>query len=224
MNSKLRMIVIDDHPLMREGIVASFANYNSQFEIVGSGGTSDEAIELVGTLQPDLLLLDVSIPGGGLEAATIICSDYPKLKVIMLTVSERPSTITSAFAAGARGYILKGVSGDELVRAVVSVSKGNTYVSPELAGKIFSPNSIEAEKQSQAELQLRSLSSRELEILNLLNVGNTNKDIAKQLQIGEKTVKYYLTQIFEKLAVKNRLEAVIFFRNTTKVVDLRMSH
>ncbi len=221
MNSKLRLIVIDDHPLMREGIIATFLEHGSMIEVVGVGGTADEARALVKSCQPDVVLLDISIPGNGLDAATHICSDHPGVKVIIFTVSERPANVTTAFAAGAKGYILKGISSEDLIRAVASVAQGNTYVSPELAGKIFSPNSLEAEQYSLAELQLRTLSSREMDILELLNHGHTNKDIAKHLEISEKTVKYYLTTIFDKLSVKNRLEAVIFYRDTSRLIGMK---
>lgn len=224
MNRRIRIVVIDDHPLMRKGIAASLHDHSSMLEIVGSGGSAGEAVALTIDNQPDIVLMDVGIPGGGLEATADICTNHPQVKVIILTVSERAANVMKAFEAGASAYILKGIDTDELLRVIVSVSNGNTYVSPELAGRIFAPGNQEAAELSKAEGRLRALNVRELEILELLNRGSSNKDIASQLELGEKTVKYYLTAIFEKLAVKNRLEAVVFFRDTNQKIELNAGH
>ncbi len=224
MDRKIRVVVIDDHPLMRIGISLALGELSSSIEIVGSGGSASEAIALSNERQPDVILMDVGIPGGGLDATADICSNRPTAKIIILTVSERAENVVKAFQVGASAYVLKGIDTDELKKVIVSVSNGNTYVSPELAGKILSPSTKETTELSNAESRLRALNTRELEILELLNRGNSNKDIASQLEIGEKTVKYYLTTIFGKLAVKNRLEAVVFFRNTSQKIELDFRH
>jgi two-component system, NarL family, nitrate/nitrite response regulator NarL len=221
MSVSIRIVVIDDHPIMRDGILSVFAYHGPNFEVVATGGTAAEAIVLARSKEPNVMLLDLGIPGGGIEATAQISSENSSVKVIIFTVSENSAHIVSALDAGAKGYVLKGTSSDELVRAIVSVSNGNTYVSPELAGKLLSSNRDKTNAQIEAEERLRALSAREVEILNLLNCGNSNKDIARQLDIAEKTVKYFMTAIFNKLAVKNRLEAVVFFRNTHPYNDLR---
>ena len=224
MDRKIRVVVIDDHPLMRIGITSALGELSSSVEIVGSGGSAIDAIALSNEHEPDVVLMDVGIPGGGLDATADICSSRPNAKIIILTVSERAENVVKAFQVGASAYVLKGIDTNELLRVIVSVSSGNTYVSPELAGKIFSPGTKETAELSKAESRLRALNTRELEILELLNRGNSNKDIASQLELGEKTVKYYLTTIFGKLAVKNRLEAVVFFRNTTQKIGFDSRH
>jgi two-component system, NarL family, nitrate/nitrite response regulator NarL len=218
MSLRIRIVVIDDHPIMREGIISVLALHNQDLEIVGTGGTAAEAIELARAKEPDVMLMDLGIPGGGVEATLTISKEHTHIKTIIFTVSEHAAHIASALNAGAKGYVLKGIDSEELVKAIVSVSNGNTYVSPELAGKLLSSNRDKTSVQIEAAKRLRALNVREVEILNLLNCGNTNKDIAKQLDISEKTVKYFMTAIFNKLMVKNRLEAVIFFRNTHSAV------
>jgi two-component system, NarL family, nitrate/nitrite response regulator NarL len=219
MDRRIRIVVIDDHPLMLAGIVATFENHDTMLEVVGSGCSAVEARLLAAQKQPDVVLMDINTLGESLEATSHICSINPDTKVIVFTFSERAENVVAAFDAGAKGYISKAIGSDELVRAVKSVSKGNIYVSPELAGKIFAPSSKNAALHFAAEDRLRTLSVREVKILELLNGGRSNKDIAGQLAIAEKTVKYYLTTIFGKLAVKNRLEAVIFFRDTSRNID-----
>jgi two-component system, NarL family, nitrate/nitrite response regulator NarL len=222
MERRIRIVVIDDHPLMRKGIVATFENHDDVLEVVGVGTTPQDAILLADEKIPDIVLMDIGNSIGSLGTTAHICSTHPNVKMVILAASEHPENVVLAFDVGAKGYISKGISSEELVRAMISVAQGNTYVSPELAGKIFAPNGKDTSRQFEAEGRLRALSAREFEVLELLNCGKSNKDIASQLDIAEKTVKYYLTLIFGKLAVKNRLEAVIFLRDTHHNTDLWM--
>jgi two-component system, NarL family, nitrate/nitrite response regulator NarL len=220
MDKKICIVVVDEDPIMRDGIVSAFGFLSSTFDVIGSGGSAREAIRLADELKPDMMLLGLKITSQIKAATTQICTSHPSLRLVIFTVSELATEVVAAFDLGAKGYILKGITSAELVKALLSVWDGNTYVSPELAGKILAPNSKATSEQIAATGRLRALSEREISILELLNRGKTNRDIAKHLAIGEKTVKYYLTLIFGKLAVKNRLEAVVFFRDTNQSVNL----
>jgi two-component system, NarL family, nitrate/nitrite response regulator NarL len=209
---------------MQRGIVATCDSHAGMFEIVATGRSAFEAITLSNEKKPDVVLMDINIPGGSLQTVAEICSNNPNVKLAILTLSEGAANVSLAFAAGAKGFISKSISCEELLRAIISISNGNTYVSPELAGKIFAPNKNDTATKIEAEGRLRALNSKETKILELLNSGKTNKDIASQLAITEKTVKYYLTTLFGKLAVKNRLEAVIFFRDAQVVLDQWTRH
>ncbi len=219
MESRIRVVVIDDHPLMLKGIIATFENHNSILEVVGAGRTEQDAILLTNEKKPDIVLIEIGNSIGSLGAIAHICSVHPNAKLVILAASEHPENVALAFDVGAKGYISKSISGEELVRAIISIADDNTYVSPELAGKIFAPNARNENQQFEAEERLRALSAREVKVLELLNCGKSNKDIASQLDVAESTVKYYLTMIFDKLAVKNRLEAVILFRDIHKSTD-----
>jgi two-component system, NarL family, nitrate/nitrite response regulator NarL len=204
---------------MRKGIIATFESHSAIIDVVGAGRSANDAMILTSEKKPDIVLMDIGNSIESLGTAAHICSTHPNVKLVILAVSERPANVALAFDVGAKGYISKGISSEELVMAMISIADGNTYVSPELAGKMFAPNGNETDRQIKAEGRLRALSAREVEVLELLNYGKSNKDIASHLDIAEKTVKYYLTMIFGKLAVKNRLEAVIFFRDTNQNTD-----
>jgi two-component system, NarL family, nitrate/nitrite response regulator NarL len=208
---KITVGIVDDHPLMREGVAQSLRNASSVIEIVATGGTAEEAIAIAKNHGPDILLLDVSIPGGGIEAAYAIAANGFNGKIVMLTVSERPSHVTAALEAGARGYLLKGASGKELVRAILAVHGGQVYVSPELAGLLLS-GPLEHLKEN---IQIRDrpiFTERENNIAEFLAQGKTNKEIAEILNLREKTIKHYMTNIFQKLGVRNRVEAVLLIK------------
>ncbi|MGI9405138.1 MAG: response regulator, partial [Hyphomicrobiaceae bacterium] len=189
MSDIIRIAVVDDHPLMRDGII-HFLTSDPAFELVGEGSTKDDAVTLAEEKQPDILLLDISMPGGGITAARRIAASHPSIKLVMLTVSENEKHVEAALEAGARGYILKGVGGDELQRALMQVRDGNLYVSPELAGLLLSGS----EKDP-----VSSLSAREAQIFSLIPDGLSNREIGERLDLSEKTVKYYMTGIFQKL-------------------------
>jgi two-component system nitrate/nitrite response regulator NarL len=207
---KLRIGIVDDHPLMREGIARTLNELTSQIDIVATGGTADDALNIAREHSPDVLLLDVSIPGGGIEAAYSIADKDQTIAIVMLTVSERPSHVTAALAAGAKGYILKGISGQDLLRAIQLVSQGQSYVSPELAGQLLLKKNDPKEPLRAAPRPV--LTAREEKIADLLGRGKTNREIAEILNLREKTIKHYMTNIFQKLGVRNRVEAVLAMR------------
>lgn len=201
MTDKISIVVIDDHPLFREGVVTSLME-SGVFDVVAQAGNKDDAVVEVERNMPDLALVDVSMPGGGIETAAAIKKNCPIVKIIMLTVSEREDDVQAALRAHASGYVLKGVSSKELVRVLQNVYNGETYITPTLAGTLLINNA----NNTNAEFDL---SDREKQILEKLAVGMSNKEIAKIIHLSEKTVKHYMTNIMNKLQVNNRVQAAI---------------
>lgn len=205
------MVIVDDHPLLREG-VAHMLRAEPDIDVVGEGATGDEAIRLARDLLPDVMLLDINIPGGGLHAARIIGEAFPVTKIIMLTVSEEEDDVLTALKAGARGYILKGIAARELVRIVRSVYAGDVWITPNLAASLLMDWS-RVSTQTRAEPgPLDGLTEREHGILTLVAAGKSNKEIGQELFLTEKTVKHYMTNILQKLHVRNRVEAAMLLR------------
>lgn len=205
--SVVRLAVVDDHPLFREGVVASLS-VDKSLDIVGQGGTAEQAVQISQDLLPDVLLLDISIPGDGIFAMREISRLCPFVKVIMLTASEDEQNVSAALEAGARGYILKGVGSQELLRTVHAVNNGESYVTPQLAARLLTMMRAPKEAVSVNE-DLPGLTRREEQILDSVAEGKTNKEIARILKISEKTVKHYMTNIMHKLQVRNRVEAAL---------------
>lgn len=204
----IRIVIVDDHPLFREGVATTLASY-PDIEVVGEGCSADEALRLARDLLPDVLLLDVSMPGGGVNAARDIAAAYPVIRIIMLTVSEHEEDVLKSLKAGARGYILKGVTARELVGIVRAVHSGESYVTPALAASLLADFRDEGSDASSNGGPLDELTVRERQILELLATGRSNKEIARSLELAEKTVKHYVTNILEKLQVRNRVEAAV---------------
>ncbi len=208
MPDRIQVAVVDDHPLLREG-VANTLSASPNIEVVGQGETAEDAIRLAGDLLPDILLLDISMKGGGINAAREISAAYPVVKIVMLTVSEREEDVAASLKAGARGYILKGVTARDLVTAVQSIHAGESYVTPTLAA-----NLLLEWQEGQGDIDFPTspfdeLTERERQILELLATGCSNKEIARDLDLSEKTVKHYMTNILQKLQVRNRVEAAL---------------
>lgn len=204
----IRIVIVDDHPLFREGVATTLASY-PDIEVVGQGASADEAVRLARDLLPDVLLLDVSMPGGGVKAAQGIAAAFPVIRTIMLTVSEHEEDVLKSLKAGARGYILKGVTARELVAIVRAVHNGESYVTPTLAASLLADLRDEGSDASSSDGPLDELTVRERQILELLATGRSNKEIARSLNLAEKTVKHYVTNILEKLQVRNRVEAAV---------------
>ena len=210
MADEIRILVVDDHPLLREGVVSTL-NSDKKFTVVGAGGSYDDAMQLAPQLMPDIVLLDVSMPGGGVNAARDLHEAIPVIKIIMLTVSEDEKDVMSALKAGASGYILKGVSGTELIKIVNNIQSGETYITPSLATNLL-VDSYESESPSEDSVLMKELNEKERDILNHLSHGLTNKEIAAKIFLSEKTVKHYMTNILQKLQVKNRVEAALLIQ------------
>ena len=206
MPDRIRIAVIDDHPLFREGVTHTIRN-SKVLEIVAEGACAEDAVRIAKDQVPDIVLLDVSMPGGGLEAARTIAHVCPLVKVIMLTVSESEDHVSQALATGAQGYVLKGTSGPELIDTLRAVSQGGSYVSPGLAARLLT--NARRPTRAAPDSDLPDLTKREHSILNLVSRGLANKEVARALNITEKTVKHYMTNIMQKLHVRNRVEAAL---------------
>jgi two-component system nitrate/nitrite response regulator NarL len=192
--------VIDDHPLFREGVVRSLSEVDG-FVIVGEGATAEDAVRLALSDRPDILLVDVSMPGGGLNAISEVLTLSPYTRIIMLTADEEIDTLASALQRGAAGYVLKGIGSRGLSDAIRRVYSGSKVVSPSMSAKVLE-STLEGAWQSK-------LTPREREVMDLVAEGLSNKHIGRRLNLQEKTVKHHLTQIFLKLDVTNRTEAAI---------------
>ena len=206
MTNPIRIAVIDDHPLYREGTVQMLRRAHG-IEVVADGATAVDALKVAQEYLPDVILLDLGIPGGGIEAAANIAGVCPYVRIIMLSASENEQDVTSALQAGARGYILKGSSGSEVVETVLAIYRGEHYVAAGLGARLL----IKISKRIEAVVNdnLRDLTSREGEILALVSRGMSNKEVARCLKCAERTVKHHMTNIMQKFEVRNRLQAVL---------------
>jgi len=181
------------------------------FEIVGEGATAQDAERIASTVQPDLLLLDISLPGGGLAAVATILADHPAQKIVMLTVSEANADVTKALNAGVQGYILKGVGSRALADILRNVAAGESYLTPTLSARLLSDLQSPQPANGLAD-RLRQLTERQTEILRLVAEGLSNKEVALRLELQEKTVKHHMTGVLSKLNVRNRTEAALMMR------------
>jgi len=218
---KIHLVIVDDHPLFREGVVAILGT-EPDMEIVGQGDTAEAAIRLSRDLMPDVLILDINIPGGGLEAAQAIASAYPVIKIVMLTGSPDEDNVLTALKAGALAYVLKGVSARELVEILHTVQAGESYVTPTLAANLLMEMSTTSpNERTQADNNLDDLKEREREILELIATGKSNKEIGLQLHLTEKTIKHYVTNILHKLQVQSRVQAALLAQQKMRPKDSR---
>ena len=208
MSDTMQIVVVDDHPLFREGVAHTLAA-EPDIEVVGQGASAAEAVRLAQELLPDLILLDIHMPGSGLQAAQTITATCPVTRIVMLTVSEEEEDLLAALKAGARGYILKGVPARELVRILRGVCGGESYVTPALAASLLREMTGSAPGARPPADPLNELTEREREILEGVAEGLSNKEIGQHLHLSEKTVKHYMTNILQKLQVRNRVEAAL---------------
>ena len=208
----IRILVTDDHPLFREGVVHSLAS-EADFEVVGQASSGEEALRMARDLLPDVVLLDIAMAGwDGLTTAERITTACPATRIVMLTVMEDEDKLLAAFKAGARAYVLKGVSARELARVVRAVAQGEVYVTPSLAAGIL----VTLTRGHAPRDPLEELTERESEILKLVRQGLTNREIGERLHLSEKTIKHYITNILEKLHVRSRVEAAMLAVGATR--------
>jgi DNA-binding NarL/FixJ family response regulator len=212
-SEKIRLVIVDDHSIFREGLL-SVLSTEPDIEIVGEGASAEDALRLARELLPDIIFLDISMPGGGLTAAQSIVENYPVVKIIILTGSEGEAHVLTALKTGARAYVLKGVAARELVNILHMVQSGEIYVTPTLAASLLSEMTA-GPRNDPSEGAFDKLTEREHEILALIAAGTSNKEIALQLHLTEKTVKHYVTNILQKLQVQNRVQAAILALKTS---------
>ncbi|MBS7661293.1 response regulator transcription factor [Pseudomonas lalucatii] len=203
MSGRIRIGIVDDHPLLRQGVAAALKRI-ADFEVVEQGGSAEEAERIAAKYRPDVMLMDVHMPGDSFAAVRAIVTDNPSVRIVMLTVSESEDDAYAALEAGARGYVLKGVSGPELAQAIRNVATGQTFITPGFAGKLIS----DLQKHKDGEKSVDELTHREEQIIREVANGLTNREVAEKLSLSEKTVKHYMTSIMQKLQVRNRVEAV----------------
>jgi DNA-binding NarL/FixJ family response regulator len=208
LNNTIRVVIVDDHPLFREGVARTLAE-EADLQIVGQGISADEALALTQQLAPDVLLLDIDIPGHGMSVIERIAHELPT-RILMLTAAADEDYVIAALKAGAHGYALKGVSARELADIIRTVNAGKGYVPPELAARLLTGMVAPASAAN----QLDDLTDRERQILELVADGASNKEIAHALNVAEKTVKSYMTSIMQKLQVRNRVEAALLLRSS----------
>jgi DNA-binding NarL/FixJ family response regulator len=202
MHERIRVAVVDDHALFRAGVIQSLA-LDGAIDVVGEGASAAEAVQLARELELDLILLDVSMPGNGIEAAREILRMAEPPRVAMLTVSEDDDDVTGALEAGAVGYLPKGIRVPDLIVAVRNLKDGRSVVSPDLALRVLS-NKVRAEASP-----LTSLTDQERRTLRLVASGLSNREVGERLDVQEKTVKYHVTNILRKIRARNRVEAVL---------------
>jgi DNA-binding NarL/FixJ family response regulator len=211
--SVTRIVIADDHPLYREGVARSLVE-SGRFDVVGEAATGQEAVAMVARLAPDLALLDISMPDGGIAALRQIALMPRPPRVAMLTVSEEDDDVMQALKAGASGYVLKGVGSRELVQILSDLAEGGTYVAPSLAMKVLT--AMNAPRRTKEKDPIDALTKREEDILRLVAEGKSNKEVGLVLDLQEKTVKHYMTTILQKLHVRNRTEAALIARDRWK--------
>lgn len=194
--------------MVRLGLKA-LLEHNTQFEVVGEAGTAREAIEQVGRHLPDVVLMDIRLPGtSGIEACEEITHKYPNTRVIMLTSYAEDEMLFSAIRAGASGYVLKQIAGEDLIRALEAVGRGEALLDPAVTQRVFQ-EVRRAVKEEEASA-FANLSQQERHVLLLVSEGRTNREIAKALFLGEGTVRNYVSSILSKLGVSNRAEAAAY--------------
>ncbi len=202
----LRILVAEDHPLFRKGMISLLESV-SDFEVAGEATTGEEAVAHTADLPPDVVLMDLQMPGGnGIEATRKILQDSPNFRILVVTLFEDEDSVFMALRAGARGYILKDADEEEMVRAIRAVGRGEAIFSPAIAERVLSYFAAPRPTMLQA---FPTLTDREREILHLIAQGYPNSAIAKQLSLSTKTVGNYVLNIFAKLQVADRAQAII---------------
>lgn len=197
----IRVVVLDDHPIVREGLVSVLSD-EEDFEVVGSAGSAEDGLTLIEELKPDVVLLDLELGGmSGVAATPDILRRSPGTQVLVFTAYDTDELVFGAVRSGARGYVLKGASSEEIARAVRSVHAGESYLEPRVASKLLAE--VTAPRRFAG-----LLTERERAVLRLIAAGLANKQIARSLSISERTVKFHVTSILNKLDADNRAQAV----------------
>ena len=202
----LRVLIVEDHPLFRDGL-RGLLETTEDLQVAGEAATGEAAVTLARKLQPDVILMDLNLPGlHGIEATRQITGDSPRINVLVLTMFEDDESVFSALRAGARGYLLKGASQDETLRAIRAVANGEAIFGPSIAARVMR---YFAAPPGRAQQPFPELTDREREILQLIAHGSTNEIIADTLVLSLKTVRNHVSNICGKLQVADRSQAVI---------------
>ena len=205
---KIRVLLVDDHEIVRLGLI-TLINDQPDMEVVGEAGTAAEAFRSVERLRPDVVMMDVRLPGeGGIEATKKITTHFPETRVVMLTSFANDELVVRAIRAGAVGYVLKQVGNDELLRAISAAAKGEALLDPGTTARLLAR--VRAAERKADEDAFRDLSDREMDVLAQVARGKTNAEIGEILNLSEKTVRNYVSTILEKLHLNNRIELATY--------------
>ncbi len=206
--TKTRVLLVDDHNIVRLGLM-TLINDQPNMEVVGEAGTAGEAVRAVERLRPDVVLMDIRMPGeGGIEAARAIATRFPQTKVVMLTSYADDELLVRSIRAGAVGYVLKQVDNAELLRAIEAAARGEALLDPATTSRLLAR--VRETERKVEEDAFRELSDREMEILAPLARGKTNAEIGQLLNLSEKTVSNHVSAILEKLQLSNRIELATY--------------
>ena len=206
--SKIPVALVDDHALVRLGL-KTLINDQADMEIVGEAGSAAEAVQMVGQVHPQVVLMDIRLPGeGGLEAARQIAFRFPETKVVMLTSFADEDLVMSAIRAGAVGYLLKEVGNEEVLRGIRAAAQGNSVMDAATTSRLFAR--VRASERKEDDDAFRDLTERELGVLFEVAQGKTNTEIAQSLNLSEKTARNYVSTILEKLRLSNRVELATY--------------
>jgi DNA-binding NarL/FixJ family response regulator len=202
-----RVMVADDHALFRYGLKAMLANAEG-FEVVGEAATGEEVVEKVAQTRPDIVLMDIQMPGiNGIEATRTVLERNPSIGVVVVTMFEDDDSVFAAMRAGARGYVLKGADAEEVLKVVAAVAGGEAHFGPEIARRLM--GFFSAPKPAAPSEAFPELTAREAEVLDLIAHGLNNQDIARRLYLSPKTVRNHISNIFLKLQVADRAQAIV---------------
>lgn len=214
---KIKIALIDDHKLFREG-VKRILSFESTFEVVAEGGDGTEVNELVEQYNPDIVLMDINMPGmNGIEATKELLENHPETKVIILSIHDDENYVTHALQTGAQGYLLKEIDTESLLEAIKVVHEGGSYLHPKVTHNLVQEyRRLVEDKEANSGLErieyrkpLHLLTRRECQVLQLLSEGQSNRKIAETLVISEKTVKNHVSNILQKMKVNDRTQAVV---------------
>jgi DNA-binding NarL/FixJ family response regulator len=214
----ISILIADDHPIFRQGLALTLGEAED-FRLCAEVGTAEDAYRSTVEMRPDLLLLDLSMPGGGQSVIEQIVREAPDTHVVVLTASEDSVDLSAAISAGASGYIVKGIGGRSLINILRDIRDGQHYITPSLATRVLGElaqgpgGEIDQPLARARRERLEALTPREREIMALVGKGSSNRRIAEQLGIEEKTVKHHMTRILAKLKAANRTEAAMQFRD-----------
>jgi len=203
----LRVLIADDHPLFRHGI-AALLGASEEFQVVGEATSGEEVVTLAEQLQPDVILMDIHMPKmSGIDATRQILHTSPHIRILMITMSEDDGSVFAAMRAGARGYVLKEAQKDDMLRAIRAVGRGEAIFSPAIAGRLI--DFFAAPRPAAPPQAFPELTEREHEILTLIAQGYSNPVIAERLVLSPSTVRNYVSNIFSKLQVVDRSQAIV---------------
>ena len=206
--SKMRIVLVDDHEVVRLGLKVLLEQSES-FEVVGEANNAKEAVEITGKLRPDIVLMDIRLPGvSGIEACEEITQLYPDVRVVMLTSYAEDEMLFSAIRAGASGYLLKQINSEDLIHSLESVKRGDALLDPMVTQRVFQEVRRAVKEEEASTFAI--LSQQEKHVLILVSEGKTNREIAKSLFLGEGTVRNYVSSILSKLGASNRAEAAAY--------------